>query len=41
MSPDEAFDYVSKMRGLRVPETPEQSQWLIDNYDAIVAKPGY
>ena len=41
MNPDEAFDYVSSQRGLRVPETPEQRQWLVDNYDVIVAKPGY
>ncbi len=41
MSAEEAFDYVSQMRGLRVPETPEQHQWLVDNYDKIVSKPGY
>ncbi len=41
MNPDEAFDYVSKMRGLRVPETPDQERWLSDNYQTIVAKPGY
>ncbi|MDH3221261.1 MAG: tyrosine-protein phosphatase [Gammaproteobacteria bacterium] len=36
MDPDEAFAYVSRMRGIRVPETPEQRQWLISNYAAIV-----
>lgn len=36
MNPEEAFAYVSRMRGIRVPETPEQRQWLISNYAAIV-----
>lgn len=37
MSADKAFDYVSQMRGIRVPETREQHQWLVDNYETIIA----
>ena len=36
MSVDEAFDYVSRMRGVRVPETGEQHDWLQDNQHVIV-----
>ncbi len=36
MSSDEAFDYVSKMRGIRVPETLEQREWLVVNNEKIV-----
>jgi len=36
MSPEEAFDYVSKMRGIRVPETPEQDYWLVANHATII-----
>lgn len=37
MSPAQAFAHVSKMRGIRVPETPEQEDWLSSNHAAIVA----
>jgi len=37
MNAEEAFAYVSRMRGIRVPETPEQHVWLVDNQAAIVA----
>ncbi len=37
MSSDEAFDYVSRMRGVRVPETLEQREWLAVNHGKIVA----
>lgn len=37
-SVDEAFKYVSYNRGIRVPETPEQREWLEINRDAIVDK---
>lgn len=36
MDPQQAFAYASKMRGVRVPETPEQEQWLIANYETIL-----
>jgi protein-tyrosine phosphatase len=36
MDPQQAFAYASKMRGIRVPETPEQEQWLSSNYAAIL-----
>jgi protein-tyrosine phosphatase len=36
MNPEQAFARVSKMRGIRVPETPEQTQWLVSNFAAIV-----
>jgi len=36
MSVDEAFNYVSHMRGIRVPETMQQHEWLLVNYDTIV-----
>lgn len=38
MSVDEAFDYVSKMRGIRVPETGEQRYWLQANQRAILER---
>ena len=37
MDAEEAFAYVSHMRGLRVPETMEQHEWLLANYKTIVA----
>lgn len=37
-SADEAFKYVSHIRGIRVPETPEQREWLERNRDVIVVK---
>ncbi len=40
LNPQQAFAHVSKMRGVRVPETPEQEQWLISNQVAIVGKQG-
>ena len=36
MDPQQAFAYASRMRGIRVPETPTQEQWLISNYAAIL-----
>ncbi len=36
MDVDKAFDYVSYMRGVRVPETSEQYDWLVANGHAIV-----
>lgn len=38
MDAKEALAYVSKMRGIRVPETPDQHDWLVSNYPVIVAK---
>jgi len=38
MNAEEAFAYVSRMRGLRVPETPEQHTWLVTNQATIVAR---
>ena len=34
---EQAFAHVSKMRGLRVPETLEQHAWLVNNQSAITA----
>ena len=34
---DKAFAQIQKARGLDVPETPEQAQWLSDNSDIILA----
>jgi protein-tyrosine phosphatase len=36
MDPQQAFAYASRMRGIRVPETPTQEQWLISNYATIL-----
>lgn len=36
MDPQQAFAYASRMRGVRVPETAEQEQWLISNYASIL-----
>ena len=36
MDPQQAFAYASRMRGIRVPETPTQEQWLISNYETIL-----
>ena len=36
LDPQQAFAHVSKMRGVRVPETPEQEYWLKSNYATIV-----
>jgi protein-tyrosine phosphatase len=38
LEPKQAFAHVSKMRGVRVPETSEQEYWLISNHAAIVGK---
>jgi protein-tyrosine phosphatase len=38
MNAEEAFAYVSKMRGIRVPETPDQHDWLVANYPVIVSQ---
>lgn len=40
MDPEQAFAHISKMRGIRVPETPEQTDWLVSNYDAILSASG-
>lgn len=39
LSPQQAFSHVSKIRGIRVPETHQQEDWLISNYMAIVGGP--
>jgi protein-tyrosine phosphatase len=36
LDPQQAFAHVSKMRGVRVPETPDQEYWLRNNHAAIV-----
>ena len=36
LDPQQAFAHVSKMRGIRVPETSEQEHWLIGNHAAII-----
>ena len=36
LNPKQAFAHVSKMRGVRVPETSEQEYWLINNHATIV-----
>ena len=36
LDPRQAFAHVSKMRGVRVPETSEQEYWLVTNYAAII-----
>lgn len=33
--PDEAFSHISNKRGVRVPDTREQRDWLISNYNEI------
>lgn len=38
MGAEEAFGYVTRMRGIRVPETLEQHSWLVNNYAAIVER---
>ncbi len=38
MDAEKAFDYVSQMRGIRVPETHQQHEWLMSNYQAIIAR---
>lgn len=38
MSVDEAFDYISKMRGVRVPETWQQRDWLHANLRSILER---
>ncbi|MBT8433541.1 MAG: dual specificity protein phosphatase family protein [Gammaproteobacteria bacterium] len=40
LDPQQAFAHVSKMRGVRVPETPEQEYWLKSNHAAIVGDLG-
>ncbi len=39
LSPQQAFAHISKMRGVRVPETHQQKDWLISNCAAIVGDP--
>lgn len=39
LSPQLAFTHVSKIRGVRVPETRQQEDWLISNCAAIVGQP--
>ncbi len=38
MDVEQAFEYVSRMRGLRVPETYEQHEWLMANYQTVIAR---
>ena len=33
---EEAFDHISKVRGVEVPDTEDQRNWLLTNYDEIV-----
>lgn len=33
---EEAFDHITKRRGVEVPDTQEQRDWLLANYDEIV-----
>lgn len=33
---DEAFTKIQKVRGIEVPDTPEQAQWLRDNSDIVL-----
>lgn len=37
MNAEQAFAHVGKMRGLRVPETPDQHNWLVANQARIAA----
>ena len=37
MDAEQAFAHVTRMRGLRVPETRDQHAWLVSNQDRIVA----
>ena len=36
LSPEQAFTSVSAKRGVRVPETAQQRDWLIDNFKSII-----
>jgi protein-tyrosine phosphatase len=36
MDAEQAFAHVGKMRGLRVPETLDQHNWLVSNQSRIV-----
>ncbi len=38
LNSQQAFAHISKMRGVRVPETPQQEHWLINNQAAIVGE---
>ncbi len=40
LDPEQAFAHVSKMRGIRVPETNEQRDWLVVNRAVIVNTTG-
>ena len=35
---DEAFEHISKRRGVDVPDTEEQRDWLMSNYDEVVKR---
>ena len=35
--PDEAFRHISAKRGVQVPDTDEQRNWILSNYDAITS----
>lgn len=35
--PDEAFGLISAKRGIQVPDTDEQRNWILSNYDVITA----
>ena len=34
--PDEAFNHISEKRGVQVPDTEEQIDWIVENYNEIV-----
>jgi len=38
MDPRQACERVTRLRGVRVPETPEQGAWLLANHAAITAE---
>ena len=40
MNVEEAFNYVSHMRGIRVPETMEQHDWLLKHYQTVISRAG-
>ena len=36
LSPIDAFDLISRKRGITVPDTEEQREWVIANYNEII-----
>jgi protein-tyrosine phosphatase len=39
--PRSAFERIGSMRGVRVPETPEQEQWVLDSASALAIHPAF